>query len=90
MTYDVGEAGDLVAVADWDCDGQATPAVVRPSTGEVFVFPRWAAASDALTVPATQVVAGASGVRPSGFGTACPQLEVVRNDGTAVVVEVGS
>ena len=31
-------SGDLVAVADWDCDGRATPALVRPSTGEVFVF----------------------------------------------------
>ena len=42
--YDVGAPGDAVAVADWDCDGTDTPAVVRPSTGDVFVFDAWATA----------------------------------------------
>ena len=36
-----GQAGDEVLIDDWDCDGDATPALLRPGTGEVFVFPRW-------------------------------------------------
>lgn len=36
--YALGQAGDLVVVGDWDCDGTDTPAVVRPIDGEVFVF----------------------------------------------------
>ena len=40
----VGDAGDLVAVGDWDCDGTSTPAVLRPSEGTVFVFDEWAPA----------------------------------------------
>ena len=39
--YRVGQAGDAVLVGDWDCDGRPTPALFRPATGEVFVFPRW-------------------------------------------------
>ncbi|MYK75737.1 MAG: hypothetical protein F4016_02235, partial [Acidimicrobiaceae bacterium] len=30
--YAIGATGDFVEVGDWDCDGQATAAIVRPST----------------------------------------------------------
>lgn len=40
--WEVGAEGDVVVVGDWDCDRLATPAVLRPSTGEVAVFDRWA------------------------------------------------
>lgn len=40
--WEVGADGDVVVVGDWDCDRLATPAVLRPSTGEVAVFDRWA------------------------------------------------
>lgn len=39
--YEVGQPGDRVVVGDWDCDGMATPAVLRPSTGDVFIFRFW-------------------------------------------------
>ncbi|MCY3785349.1 MAG: protein kinase [bacterium] len=38
--YPVGEAGDQVAVGDWDCDGIATVALVR-TDGRVYVFDSW-------------------------------------------------
>ena len=85
-TYEVGRTDDLVAVADWDCDGDATPALVRPRTGEVFVFAGWADPTDPLTVPASTVVDGATGIRAAGGGP-CPRLVVTRQDGKPVVVE---
>src|SRR5690606_1469011 len=48
--WSIGQPGDLAALGDWDCDGEATPALLRPSTGEVFVFREWAAEGDPLTV----------------------------------------
>ena len=38
--YPVGDAGDQVAVGDWDCDGIATVALVQP-TGRVYLFEAW-------------------------------------------------
>lgn len=71
VKYRLGEASDRLAVGDWDCDGLATPALVRPGTGEVFVFARWATATEPLTLAPTAVVAaGATPVsdRPSRCG----------------------
>lgn len=41
VTVELGQDGDVVALGDWHCAGIATPALLRPSTGEVFVFPEW-------------------------------------------------
>jgi hypothetical protein len=57
--FGVGEPGDEAVVGDWDCDGTATPGVVRPATGEVFLFDRWAEPGRPLTVTAALRVAGA-------------------------------
>lgn len=85
VAFAVGEPGDEVAVGDWDCDGQATVALARPTTGEVFVFPGWAA-DGALEVAPTVVVPGAVELRaPAG---PCGPPEVVRQDGTVVTVPV--
>lgn len=54
--YVVGSPDDQIVVADWDCDGVATPALLRHRTGEVFVFPDWASPSHPVTVPATATV----------------------------------
>jgi hypothetical protein len=40
VRYPVGEAGDQVAVGDWDCDGVATVALVQDG-GRVYVFDGW-------------------------------------------------
>ena len=39
--YAIGAEGDLVVIGDWDCDGEATPAIARPNTGQVVLFDRW-------------------------------------------------
>ena len=40
--YEVGRAGDVVVLGDWDCDGDATPGVFRPPSGEAHLFDAWA------------------------------------------------
>jgi hypothetical protein len=75
-TWRAGRPGDIVVVGDWDCDGRATVASLRASTGEIFVFDRW---ERALTVDAATQVDGATDLRatdPDGDG--CPDLVVDR------------
>lgn len=70
LTVTIGADGDLVALGDWHCDGIDTPALLRPATGEVFVFPDWAVDAP-LEVTATTVVPAATSIG-SGPG-ACPE-----------------
>lgn len=37
----LGNAGDDLLVADWDCDGDATPAVFRPASRRLALFNDW-------------------------------------------------
>lgn len=85
--FRVGERGDQVAVRDWDCDGQPTPAVFRPSTGEVFVFREWNLDVDVMVEPiatvagGTELVLAPSSERCSGLAvrTADAVVDVVRS-----------
>lgn len=56
--YEVGVAGDVVVLGDWDCDGDATPGVIRPTTGEAHLFDGWADPNRPL--PATRTVAASA------------------------------
>jgi hypothetical protein len=82
VRYAVGRPGDVLAVGDWDCDGTATVAAVRPTTGEVFLFERWASPGDDVVVAPTARVDGAARVEPAG----CDALAVVDADGERTVV----
>ncbi len=42
VRYELGQDGDELVMGDWDCDDRDTPALYRPSTGEVFEFPGFA------------------------------------------------
>jgi hypothetical protein len=89
-TYRVGQRGDELLVADWDCDGVQTPALLRPATGEVFVFPRLAEDA-ALSVEPSLIVSGADALISRGSSGGCPDLAVRVRDGSVVpVLEAGS
>jgi hypothetical protein len=87
--YEVGQQGDVVVLGDWDCDRTATPAVLRPDTGEVFVFDEWAS-SDDVEIPAIARVGEAVDlvVEPDAGG--CTVLVAVRSDGSRQVVALGA
>ncbi|HEV7722096.1 MAG TPA: hypothetical protein VGO60_12460 [Iamia sp.] len=87
-TWLAGRSGDMAIVGDWDCDGRATVASLRASTGEVFVFDRW---ERSLTVDATAEVLGATALRavdPDGDG--CATLVADRPGAEPVTVEVAA
>ena len=69
--WSVGDAGDVVAVGDWDCDGTVTPAVVRPATNRLYLFDAWATA-DVVTAasPGPTVPPGVTSIEAKGCGRA--------------------
>jgi hypothetical protein len=82
----VGEPGDQLLVADWDCDGVATVAVVRPASGEVFVFGDWSDAAADLVATAVPDVSGAiAGEAVDDDADGCPALVVDTADGPVEV-----
>jgi hypothetical protein len=41
--FALGLPGDRVHLGDWNCDGIATPALFRPSTGATLYYDTWSA-----------------------------------------------
>jgi hypothetical protein len=67
----------------------ATPALYRPATGDVFVFPSWASAESPVAVTAIDTIVGGLGLAPAETGTnSCPQLAVEMPTGEHRAVEV--
>jgi hypothetical protein len=85
--FQVGQQGDQIIAFDWDCDGSPTPAVLRPSTGEVFLFPAWAVAGR-LEVAAVAVVPEAQAIHPPSGACGPPVVE--RSDGTSFPIPEGA
>jgi hypothetical protein len=84
----LGEPGDVVAVGSWDCSGSAFPALLRPATGDVFVFRTWAAAGEPVTVESRHRVDGARDIRAEPVADGCDALVIERATGEDTVVEV--
>jgi hypothetical protein len=82
----LGEPGDEIAVADWDCDGQPTPAVLRPASGQVFIFDDWAPRHATIAARLVGTVPGAAAFGPRHDG--CPPLVVVGPNGTPTSIPV--
>jgi hypothetical protein len=85
-TFEAGRPGDRVAVDDWDCDGVPTPAVVRPGTGEVFVFDRWDPGGGPQTVAPITVVEGATEIA-RGAADGCAGAVVRRGAAAPMVLD---
>jgi hypothetical protein len=86
--WTLGEPGDVIAVGDWDCDGRAAPALLRPATGDVFVFPGWAAEGEPVTVEARDRLPGAVAIRGERAEGGCDELVVDLGSGATATVVV--
>jgi hypothetical protein len=90
-TWVVGLPGDALTVGDWDCDGTATVALLRPTTGEVFVFDRWVGSGEEETVrPSVTVEGGAALTAKDADGDGCSTLSVSAPGGLDVDVPLES
>ena len=79
--YVVGAPGDFVQTGDWDCDGQATPAIVRPSTGHVVLFDAWPAPDQSISMPVRWQVEAPTGAEAVPHGS-CDLLRVYTTAGS--------
>ena len=86
--WQVASADDLVAVGDWNCDGLATPAVVRSGTGRVWVYPHWADGTEAVPAYAPLVPGAVSAQAVAMDG--CHHLEVVDTAGKVTRLDITS
>ena len=66
---------------DWDCDGQATPAIVRPSTGHVVLFDAWPAPDQSISMPVRWQVEAPTGAEAVSHGS-CDLLRVYTTAGS--------
>jgi hypothetical protein len=77
--WSVGQPGDVAVTGDWACAGVATLAVLRPSTGQVFVFDGWATLGHDLSAPQALRVEGGFALRAAELDAdPCPDLVVER------------
>jgi hypothetical protein len=90
-TYRLGVDGDHVTVADWDCDGDVTALLLRPSTGELYDFPVWATDDDPTdgrllaTVPGATELSATPLLVPGTPGSrSCDHVTVAPPDGTEI------
>jgi hypothetical protein len=88
VRWTLGQPRDLMAVGDWDCDGRAAPALLRPATGDVFVFPGWAAEGEPVTVEAHDRLPGAVAIWGERAEDGCDDLVVELGSGATATVEV--
>ncbi len=79
--YAIGATGDFVETGDWDCDGQATAAIVRPSTGGVVLFDAWPGPGETISLPMRWSVDSPTGADAVAHGQ-CDLLRVYTTAGS--------
>lgn len=77
--WQVAGTSDVVVVGDWNCDGVATAAVVRTTTGSVWAYQGWGDGAEADRVGTVRAPVSARTV-PGEEG--CDQLEITDAAGT--------
>ncbi|HET9732696.1 MAG TPA: hypothetical protein VFP54_08475 [Acidimicrobiales bacterium] len=63
VQFTAGRTGDELLVGRWTCRAAALPAVYRPSTGWVWIFPAWPTTGEVHSLPARYVGSAPSGGR---------------------------
>ncbi len=79
--YAVGTAGDFVETGDWNCDGQVTAAIVRPSTGGIVLFDAWPEPGQTIELPVRWSVDSPTGAEAVTHGQ-CDLLRVYTTTGS--------
>ena len=83
--YRLGEAGDVVVLGRWTCAG-SLPALLQPTTAQVWGFGRWAVPGKNSTATLMGRVAGARSLRVLPGARGCDRVEILRRAGPSVVL----
>jgi hypothetical protein len=85
--WQVGSPDDQVLQGDWDCDGRATLALLRPATGDIYRFDAWSPPeADVRGTPVARVP-GARSLRGGDLdGDRCDDLLVEASNGTTTAL----
>jgi hypothetical protein len=81
----VGKTGDVVAIGRWHCDGEGVPAVLRPETGQIWVFSAWPDGDAPVAGHPARVVPEAVRLRIRHEGR-CDRLDAVDAQGRSTPV----
>lgn len=85
--WEVGAPGDVAALGDWDCDGDATIALLRPAISRVFVFDAWAEHNADLVANELEGVPGARWIEATDVdGDGCDEIVVHTDNGDSVTL----
>ena len=84
--YEVGVLGDQIVVADWTCTGEASAVLLRPSTGEVFLFATLPTVDETMTGRRLATVPDATELITTATDGACPEVAVKNRAGTTHVI----
>lgn len=82
--YSIGTAGDIVVIGDWDCDSEATPALIRPHTGAVVLFDAWPEPNATITMSPRWQVESVVSVQVERFDS-CDQLRIHSETGSQLL-----
>lgn len=87
--YKVGAPGDVVVLGRWGCGPIALPALLRPASGEVWIFDRWPTPSADVAARSLGRVPGARSLRVVAGRDGCDTLEAQRAGAAPVRMAVG-
>jgi hypothetical protein len=83
--YRIGQPSDVVVLGRWHC-AAALPALLRPATGEVWVWDSWAVPTGPRPARLVGQVPGAQSIAVQPESPGCDRLQVVRADGQRVAI----
>jgi hypothetical protein len=81
--FAVGRPGDVVTTGRWTCGATPTLALLRPETGEIWIYPSWPGGPQSVAPIAAGPVASARDLAADAQGR-CDALAVTRADGTVL------
>lgn len=87
--YRIGGPGDVLVLGRWHCRS-ALPALLEPSTGELWVFDSWAVPGTARPARLLARVPGAVTLRVVPAPSGCDALRVTGRRGAGIVVHPGA
>ncbi len=88
--YTLGRARDVIVLGRWACGPASEPALLRPSTGQLWIFERWATAGRDVVGRPLAPVPGATSLRVEPARSSsprqggCDQLGVLDQSGRVI------